>query len=64
MNASNRITAINTFITIPNQKRSSPSDRLKVENFSPISPVDIPLTTIQIQNADPSKQRNLSVPEI
>lgn len=63
MNPSKHIMPIRMFIPIPNQKRSFPSDRLSVENCSGTSPVDSPLTAIQIQNADPSKKRNRSVPE-
>jgi len=41
---------------MPNQNRSSLSDRLKVANLSPISPVDTPLIANQIAST-PSRNK-------
>jgi len=49
-------TPMKRFIPMPNQNRGSLSDRLKVANLSPISPVDTPLTANQIASA-PSRNK-------
>jgi hypothetical protein len=48
---------------MPSQKRIVPSDRRRVENFSPTSPVDTPLIARQIKNTANANKRNLSTPE-
>ena len=53
---SNNIVPIRMGIPMPNQNRGSLSDRVKVENFSPISPVDTALIANQMASA-PSRNK-------